>query len=558
MDNPFIQIGLVLGLATVLGALMRFLKQPLVLAYILAGFVLTLFGLVKAEQNNLINLLSQFGIAFLLFMVGLELKVNDLKQLGRNVLIIGILHIFIIFSASFLLSLLLGLSLITSLFFGIALTFSSTVIVVMLLSENNDINSLYGKIAIGLLLIQDFVAILVLMFLPGFVQANSASFLPFLLIFAKGLGLFLVISFLVKTIIPWAFSQVAKNQELLFMAAVAWCLVLATIAKSLGFSYEIGAFLAGISLSSLPYHYQISTRIRPLRDLFIALFFTGLGMQVVIRGDMQFLYLAVILSLFVIISHPLVMLILVGFLGFRKRTSFLSSMTLGQISEFSLIIGALGFQLGYLTQSETSLLTTVGIATIAISTYMAYGSKYLYERLTGALSFFERDRPSEKRMLDSINYKDHVILVGCHRMGKDILEFLKKDKMPYLVLDFDPDVIEELEKENIPYLFGDMSDEEILNQTNISKAKIIISTNPDLEDNLNLIAKAKSRNPKIKIIVRASYPEQEDELYRAGADYVIIPYLLGGKHIAHLLSEHNRDLDKYLEAKKNGRLTPAI
>lgn len=548
MDSAFLQIGLIFIFATILGLVIRFLKQPLILAYFLTGIALGYFGGSRFVSSETLALLSQFGIAFLLFMVGLELKLTDLRQIGKVAMIVGFGQMIFTFLAGFLLCLVLGLAVLSSFYIALALSFSSTVIVVKLLSERDDLEALHGKIAIGILLVQDFVAILILMFLSGF--RSQINPFAFLIIFLKGIALFILISLLVKRVIPMIFAIMAHNQELLFLTAVAWCFLFASVSVFLGFSLEIGAFLAGISLSSLPYHYQISSRVRPLRDLFITLFFVGLGMKMVSARDFAFLAPAIFLSVFTLTMKPLIVMALMAYSGFRKRTSFLTAVSLAQVSEFSLILMAVALSLGQVTGEDVALVTAVGIVTITASNYLIIGAQGLYQRIGRFLTIFEREKPFERRSTLEKLPENHVVLVGCNRIGEDILEFLQKKEQPYLVVDFNPEVIRQLEARNIPCLFGDVTDEEILDQMNLEKAKIVISTVPYLEDNLVLVSRAKLKNSSALILATASYPEEEEELYRSGADYVIVPHLLGGKHVAHLLSEHADNLEEYLYNKR--------
>ena len=550
MPNSFFQIGVVFILATLLGALVRFLKQPLILAYILAGLILGTFGATRLVSPEALDIFSQFGVAFLLFMVGLELRLTDIRQIGKLALIVGLGQIILTFISGFLICLTLGFGTLLSVYIGLSLVFSSTVIVIKLLSEKNELDSFYGRVTIGLLLVQDFVVILILMFLSGFKGGYQSSFLPFLFIFAKGLGLFLLVSFLAKKWIPFLFEAMARSQELLFLTAVAWCFLFASLSRLLGFSLEIGAFLAGVSLSALPYHYQISSRIRPLRDLFITLFFVGLGMKLLWQPKLAFLIPALVLSIFILVGKPIIVFLLMSFLGFRKRVSFLTSTSLAQISEFSFILMAMGYSLGHLTSEDVSKVTTVGVVTICASTYLILGGRKIFQRISCFLAFFEKEQIHEVGSRTAKLPEDHIVLIGCNRTGEDILEFLKKKEAPYLVLDFSPEVIQQLEAQEVPCLFGDVSDEEILTQLNLEKAKIIISTVPSLDDNLFLVSWVKAKSAKALVLVTASYPEEEEALYRAGADYVILPHLLGGKHVAHLLAEHADNLEEYLSSKR--------
>lgn len=549
-ENLFSQIGIVFILATFVGLAVRLLKQPLTLAYIFTGIGLGALAIAAAPSEETLSLLSQFGVAFLLFMVGLELKIGDLKQIGRNAIVVGFGQVTLTFAVSFMVALNLGFNSLAAIYIALALSFSSTIIVIKLLSEKGELDSLQGKFTIGLLLVQDLVAILVLMFLTSFKTQAIPNPTDIAFVLVKAVVFFILVLIFSRRFVPFVFRLVARNQELLFLTAVSWCFLFALTSVLLGFSIEVGAFIAGVSLSSLPYHYQISSRIRPLRDLFVVLFFVGLGMQMDVVSGFRVLVPVIVFSVLVLGVKPAIVFFLMSFSGFRKRTSFLTSTYLGQVSEFSLILMAIGQGLGHLEVEATSAMIGTGIVTIITSTYLILWGRIIYQRTSAVLSLFERGSSFEKSSLLAKPPEDHVILIGCHRTGSDILAFLKKWDHPYLVLDFNPEVISRLETEGIPCLFGDVSDEEILSQLNLAKAKILVSTVGKLEDNLVLVSKAKNLNEKVIILATAFYQEEEEALYKAGVDYVVMPHLLGGKHVAHLLSEHEKDLGKYLYAKR--------
>jgi Kef-type K+ transport system membrane component KefB len=529
-------LALILIVSTFLAIMLWRFKQPPILAYILAG---ALIG--KSLIKEYFYLFSDLGVAFLLFIVGIELSLNKIKHLGIVSTVIGIGQIVFTGFFGYLLCFLLGFSHIQSLYVSIALTFSSTIIIVKLLSEKNDLDTLYGRIAVGFLLVQDFFAVLVLLFL-GIGTSSSLNPSTILRAIFSGVELFALSFLLGRYILPRIFNSISKSQELLFLSSISWCLLFMYVAHLMNFSVQIGAFLAGISLASLPFSYEISAKIRPLRDFFVVLFFVLLGTQLSLKINFS----VFILSLFVLIGNPIIVYLLMIFLGYRKRTSFLASLATAQISEFSLILASLGVSLGHISQETFSMITTVGAITIAISSYMIIFSEKLYKIFSPFL--FERKVTVEKFKIPK-NLKNHIILIGCHRLGYSILEFLKEAKKRFVVIDFNPEIIKMLEKNNVAYIYGDATDTEILEKANIKKSILIISTIPSLEENIFIVKKAKSLGKYV--ITTANHLIDAKELYNAGADYVILPHFLGGEKVKSLLQNIFKDMKIINKIKNN-------
>jgi Kef-type K+ transport system membrane component KefB len=542
VDPIFLEITVVIVIATLLAIVFRFFKQPPILAYILTGILLGPVGLFHIESEEVLTTMGQFGITFLLFMLGLELKLKDLKSTGKTSLILGVGQIIFTSLIGIGISLVFGMSMIASLYIGFALTFSSTIIVVKLLSDKKDLNSLYGKLSIGLLLVQDFVAILALILLAGLSGngAGGVSYLSFLEVIIKVVLLFIVVGYLSQYLVPKLVDKIANSSELLFLFSVAWAFGIAALISSpwVGFSIEIGGFLAGIALANSMEHLQIVARIRPLRDFFVTIFFVMLGMEMMFTNVHTILLPAVFLSIFVLIAKPIIVMSVLGFLGYRKRTSFFTGLIVGQVSEFSLILIFLGSRLGHLPQEIISLVTITGIITFVVSTYMIMHSNALYKRLKNYLSFFEfRHAKAEDTVLNQ-EFDDHTILIGANRTGQAILDAIKKSQSDIVVVDFDPDVISILQKKEIICLFGDIADSDIQEKVKLDRAKLIISTVADIHDNMLLIDSVKHRNKKIKIIVLAHTQKDAEYLYKAGAHYVVIPHLSSGIHIAEFIKEN--------------------
>jgi len=549
MSQLITDIGIILIVATILAIIARFLKQPLILGYMVAGLIIGPIGLGWVTNHAVIATLSEIGIAFLLFIVGLELDVRKFKHLGSVALIVGLGQVIFTFIASYLIATLLGMPSTIAFYVGIAVTLSSTVVIIKLFSDKNEINALHARIALGVLLVQDFIAIIILAMMSNSGQLHVSHVIGNLI---TGIGFFAVSIIIGTLFLKYLFKPIARSSELLFLSAVSWCFAYAMISQWFGFSIAIGAFLAGISLAPLPYHIEIASRIKSLRDFFATIFFVTLGMQIVLTGLGQLVWPIIILSLFVLVGNPLIILILMSMMGFKSRPAFLTGISLAQISEFSLILVALAYQLGILPKTIVSMIVIIAVITFTISSYLITYDEKLYRMLKRVLKPFESlaiygfdlEYIPEKEA----DYK--IILCGCDRIGQVILESAQKLKKSILVVDFNPELIKRLMKDRIHCIYGDISDAEIMDKLNFRKADIVISTIPDYDDNMMLVKKVKRVNKKAVVIVTADDIDDALELYNQGTDYVILPHLLGGDHVSLLLQETAKDIGKIIKNKK--------
>lgn len=556
MEHIFLELTLIIGLASGLSIFFRYLKQPPILAYILTGIIIGPLALFKIESGEVIESLAQIGITLLLFMLGLEMRFQELKSVGKVALLTGIGQIIFTSAFGYLICLALGFSPLTSLYLSIALTFSSTIIVVKLLSDKKDLKSLYGKIAVGVLLIQDFVAIIALIILSGFNTGGSQELSPmtFLLLMLKAIVLIGWIIVLSNTLLPKMINHISKNSEILFLFSLAWAFGMAALVSSsvVGFSIEIGGFLAGLALANSAQNFQIVAKVRSLRDFFITLFFVTLGMRMMFDSFFEIVIPSLLLSIFVLIGNPLIVMVILGILGYRKRTSFMAGLTVAQISEFSLIVMFMGYNLGHVSDKAISIITLVGAITFVVSTYMIMGSNPLFKVLAPVLQVFERKNAREKR-IEMGELKDHIVLVGANRMGESILEALHQKSDSVVVVDFDPDVIKRLGDQGTLSVFGDITDIEIQEHIGLTQARLIISTVPDVDDNLQVIHSIRKVSRKIMVVVFALEGDDAKALYDAGADYVVLPHLAGGHHLAKILI--NEDGLEMIERFKKSDLT---
>jgi len=531
----FLEITLVTIIAVIAGFAAHVLRQPTIVGFILAGLAVGLFLSPDTNAVEIIEGLAPIGVALLLFLVGLEMNIKELRAVGLPAFLTGLGQLVFTFAIGFFITQALGFSVIPALYISLALTFSSTIIVVKLLSEKRDLKSLYGRIVVGFLLVQDFVAILALIFLSG-LQKGGALIEDVSTTVIYG-GAAIAFTFLAARFLPRVIDKIARSQEMLYLFSIAWALGIAALSEIAGLSIEVGGFLAGLALAHSSEHYQIGSRLRPLRDFFLILFFVVLGVKMLVGGSAVAIAPAVVLSLFVLIGNPLIVMLVMGALGYRRRTSFLASLTVAQISEFSLIIAALGLRLGHLKPEETGLVTLIGIITIFVSSYfIMYGNK-IYKFLRPVLRIFEFRKKLVEETATNYGLSNHIVLVGVHRTGKSILGTIEALKEPYVALDFDPVVVKKLKENGVRIVYGDASDEEIQEIVGMETARLIISTMPESSDNMAILKLAKKHRRSAKVIVTADDEWHARALYDAGADYVLVPNYVGGREIADIIGK---------------------
>jgi len=545
----FIELSKILVVTIIITGVVRLLKQPIIIGYILSGIVVGPFILNILSSTETFAAFSTIGVALLLFMVGLNLNPRVIKDVGKISLITGVGQVLFTSIVGFLIARLLGFSPVVSLYISIALAFSSTIIIMKLLSDKRELETLYGRISIGFLIVQDFIAIAILLVISSLNNGNSLAALALGSVL-KGAAVIAALFALTIYVLPSLTKAIAKSQEFLLLFSLGWCFAIASIFHFFNFSIEAGALLAGISLSMSPYNYQISSKMKPLRDFFLILFFIILGAQMAFSSIAQNLGAIVLLSLFVLIGNPIIVMILMGIFGHTKRNGFLSGLTVAQISEFSLILVALGVSVGHLTNETLSIVTAVGLITFAGSTYMIMYSGKIYPALSKYLSVFERKgKKVDKRDFCGKDAKD-IILIGYNRIGFDVLEALKKLKKDFLVLDYDPEVISELSRKGYKCQYGDANDYDLLNEICFSSAKMVISTIPVFETNLLLIKKIKEENRNAIIAVVSHQIDEAIRLYGEGATYVLMPHFLGGKHFSKMIEKNRMSIGHFLKEKK--------
>lgn len=545
----FAELTIIIFIATFCAMLMKLLKQPLVVGYILAGIIVGpyLFNIVESTEE--IELFSKMGIAILLFIVGLNLSPKVIRTEGKLAFTAGMIQVTVTAVIAYVIAIILGFSTISAVYIGLALTFSSTIIVLKLLSDKGDLDKLYGKISIGFLIVQDIVASLVLILISSLSGGNGDgdTWMLVSLMVVKAAFLFVSLYLISVYVLPRLLKFAAGSQELLFLFSITWGLGMAVVFSLFGFSIEIGALVAGVSLSLTPFAFEIGSRMKPLRDFFIVLFFVLLGSQIRIDSLSSLIFPALILSAFVLIIEPIIVFVIMNLLGFKRRTAFLAGISLGQISEFSLILVSLGYSLKVIDQNILSLIALVGLISITGSTYLISYSDQLFDKLQKYMKYFEiRD---VKREMRNEREKHEMLLFGYDRVGEDFVKAFNKLEKNYLVVDYNPDSITRLNSEEIPYKYGDAEDVEFLQELNFKQIRLFVSTIPEAKINKLLITKSHEENPRIISIVISHDAAEARDLYEAGATYVIMPHHLGADHASKMLVTHGTDKKGYLKEK---------
>jgi len=538
-DNIFQEIAALLLAAATVGALSIWLRQPLILGYIFVGILVgpSMFGWVTSRDQ--VDLLARMGIAMLLFVVGLKLDLHLIRTLGPVALATGLGQVLFTSVIGYFLALLLGLNPVAAIYVAVALTFSSTIIIVKLLSDKREIDTLHGRIAVGFLIVQDIVVVLVMIGLSAYGMAGASNELgrTLLLLLLKGVGLLAGIGLLMRYLLPWLLHQLARSLELLMLFSIAWAVFLAILGDSLGFSKEVGAFLAGISLASTRYREAIGARLISLRDFLLLFFFIDLGAQLDLGTLGAQIRPAIALSLFVLIGNPLIVMVIMGVMGYRRRTGFLAGLTVAQISEFSLILGALGITLGHIDKEVLGLITMVGLMTIGLSTYLILYSHPLYNRVARWLKIFERKIPRREMDGEAIRRFPalDVILFGLGRYGSNVARHLRERGLNVLGVDFNSATVAEWQKQGFQGFYGDAEDPEYPGTLPLSQAHWVVSTIPQRDVNLALLDALHHYGFSGKKAVTAHSSRDVEILRESGADLILSPFADAAKEAAEIL-----------------------
>jgi len=547
-NNLLLDIGVIIILATLLAYAARLLRQPLLIAYVLTGIVLgQLTGAAAGIED--VKMLADFGIAFLLFTIGLEIDVQKLRSVGKASLVGGFTQVGITFATGYIVSGFLGFDSVTGIYIGALVAFSSTMIVAKLLVDRNEINTLHGRIMIGVLLLQDIIVIMLVTMIRSI--GGEFSFDLFINSLINGFGLFAIAVVLNRFVFKSVLEKVSRSGELLFLTTVSVAFAFISVSSVLDFPIAIGAFFGGLALAQTPYNFEIYHKMRSLRDFFLVIFFSTLGIQLNLASLGSMIWEFVALLAIIVVMKPVILSLIYLLMGYGGRTSSSIGLGMGQASEFSFILASMGLALGHISGSVFSLIISVMIVSVIVTPYLMRSRNAVYK------AFRQLDIPgarmlSRPRHLESIQRKpesvpeNHIVVFGCHLMGRRIVDYLKSMGVRFIVVEHNPEVIKELASEGVYAIYGDAENDEIFKAVGLYKARVAVVTIPDVEVSCYITSKAKRYNPGIKIYARAHSEADAQTLYSNGADFVVVPDFVSGGTII-------RKLELVLHGKRNGR-----
>jgi len=572
MEGLIIVIGLMIIVAAAAALLMRLLKQPLLLGYVAAGILLgpAAFGLITDAEP--IALLSELGLILLMFVIGLELDLSRVKEVGMVSVVIGTLQVVIVTFLTAFLTLLFGFSFLQGVYIGLLIAFSSTLIVVKMLADKKELDSLHGELTLGVLVIQDVLAVLGLTLLGTFKEEGAAAVsafptlvdvlakfgvaLPaeggfsFLILLGNAVLFSLIVYVVFKHLLPLISRDTASSSELLFLTALASAFIVSALAGFFQFSFAIGAFAAGIALSSTENSHEIVGRVKPLKDFFLILFFVTLGVQITPASLLDEFWLIIFLFFGGLIIKPVVTFFIMKFFRYNNRTSFMTSLHLAQIGEFGMVLIASGVAVGALTGGILTAAVLTTIITMTLATYAIKYSDPLYERVKqylAPLDDYFGTRPEETRNVPK-RYQPQTVIFGVTPVTKHIIGKLVQQQQKILIVDHNPVKTAVYRKRGIPTMCSDAFNMDLYETVDFSKAEVIVSMLPVTDDrimgpngNIFLLKNVRKVNHEAVIIMSAPTEQWGRRLSLMGATIVLTPNILSRRVLSSLLTKRTKE-----------------
>jgi len=543
--DPFSEIAAVLAVAAAIGALAFWLRQPLIIAFIVVGIVLGPAGLDWVHALDQVDLFAKLGIGLLLFVVGLKLDPHLIRSVGPVATVAGLGQMTMTAVAGYAAALALGMTSMNAFYVAAALMFSSTVIIVKLLSDKREIDALHGRIALGILIMQDIVVVVLMIGLTAYGGNMQESHFgkQALEVIGKGVGFLALVAIVTRYWLPRLLRSLSHWPELLTLFAIAWAIGLASLGTGLGFSKEVGAFVAGVALAATPYRAILAARLVSLRDFLLLFFFIDLGVQIDVGHLGAAIGPAILLSVIVLVGKPIMVMALVGAMGHAKRTAATAGLAMGQISEFSLILAALGLSLGHIDGTTMGLITLVGLITIGLSTYMILYSDWFYKRLAPVLGLFRfRTTQSSELNGDAARAKPpsvDTIVFGLGRYGRNLAQELQRRGHTVLGVDFDPERVRFWQQRGLATLYGDLEDAELFHALPLADARWVVSTIPERDKSLVLLHALQHNKFAGRTALTAETMQHREYLLGAGADVVLLPFRDAAAEAVDTLALHS-------------------
>jgi len=534
--------------ATVLAFIAKKTKQPPLIAYLFTGIIIGPVFLNLVSETELINILSELGLGFLLFLIGIEMKIDEIKEILKPVGRIALLQTILQTALAFVIPYALGFTLMETVVISLCTVFGATPVIVKLLSEKDELSTLPSKIDVGVLILQDIYLIIILALFssgnltnPGQIGFTLAK--VFLMI-----GLIGIISLASsKYLLPKIFRKAADNEHTFFLYGISWAFIFITLSQSLGLSIEVGAFLAGLGLGQIPYNTELEERIRPLTDFFMIIFFSTIGLTLNAQNLLVYWQEALIASGLLMAGNFLIMFYLIDREKFTPETSFIGSLNMTQVSEFSLVVGGIAVTQGYIQSDILGYLSMMALVTMSLSTYLINYNHQIYRRIEHLLERFEDE---EKQDVDIKSLEDHIVIIGYDETVRPVVDLITDKFDQLMVLDKDPSQTEELSKKDFEYIYGDFKHGEIRKALRLDKAKLVICIIPDLDVNKRLLQDTKRETT---VFAKATIFEDAAELYDLGADYVMLENTIAAEKTAEYIEiflEDKEVLDEEIRDEK--------
>jgi Kef-type K+ transport system membrane component KefB len=554
--------------AWVLGLLAHFSRQPLILAYLIAGFLIGPFGMGLVKSQESISIISELGLIFMLFMIGLEIDLKKVVRAGKVILfaaggqLLGGCLLGILFFVGIGLS--IGGGRFDALYLCVACALSSTVIIVKVLYEKRELDTLPGRVTLGVLVLQDIFAILFLAVQPSLNDLQTSVVLLSIVRVAVLVATALALS---RYVLPRLFHQIARRPELVLLGALAWCFLIGEIAEKLHLSREMGSLVAGVSLSTFPYALDVTAKVTTLRDFFITLFFVALGMTIPIP-DLPVIGLALIIAAFTVVSRVVTTFVPLYLMKQGLRASLLPAINLAQISEFSLVVIQTGVAAGHIRTETASAASFAFVVLAVLSTFAIVRSDEITRRAIGLLKRVGIHDLDHSQEADGEHEGGHVqvrriVMLGFFRAASALLAEVERQNPPLLdqisVVDFNPVVFKTLLDRGLHVIYGDISNVDTLFHAGVGNAEIIILSVPDSllkgADNVKLVQHVRNLNPTARIVATADLLSEVDELYAAGADYVTVTRLSDAHELFRVIEAADAGLLKDKRAEMDAQLS---
>ncbi len=558
-----IDLLIVLVVAIAGGMLARQLKLPIILGYLGGGLAIGPFGLGLVRDYETITILATIGVILLLFTLGLEFSLSELKRLGKVAILGGSVQILLTAAIGLALGKLLGWQTAEAIFFGFLIALSSTMIVLKTLMERGELDSAHGRVLIGILLVQDLSLIPLMIILPTLGSEGAVLWSSLVIAGLKAVLFIAVVLALGFWALPWLLGRVAggRSRELFLLTVVTLSLVAAFAALFLGLSAAVGAFIVGLLIGQSVFARQAFADIVPLRDIFGAVFFVSLGMLADLNfvannpGIVLVVVAVIVVAKFIIGSAvPLVF-------GYSAKTALFTGMGLLQIGEFSFVLAVVGLEAGIISQNIYSVILAAAIVTMALTPFALNSATGLYRWLgqSRRLGRLVASRPEEEWPADKWHLSGHAVICGHGRVGSTLSRILKRRNLSYLVIDIDPQVISGLRSQGVPCIYGDASNPEILAHAGLKKARLLVGTFPSSIDTELTVRNARKINPRLDIVARVHRDSDAELLKGIGVSELVRPEFEASleitRHTLHRLGLTTLEIQRILNGLRRGRIT---